>query len=1033
MTFATRLLAQPHAIMAATLATLLLGWMGFHAIPSNLFPDTNRPVISVVTQWPGATTNDVANEVTHLLEVRLSAIDGVRRVSSSSRDEVAMVQVEFNYGNDINTVANAVSTELSRVRSLLPQNIREPLIFKITDAARPVMTLAVTATPDSGLDLAQVRRLVSHDLRDTLINLPGVAEAEVFGGPIRQVHIDLDRNKLLASGLDISQVAAALISSNLSQPSGLAYRDGDRLLLTAQTLAKDPNDLARILIPLDQHSHIRISDLGRVSWGTADPSSLYYGNGKAAIAITLLRSENGFAQSVINSINQHLPAIRQAFPTLDIQVADSQSRLISLTVNNMLNSLRDAVIMTVFVILLFIGNTRAAMVVAISLPISYLFSFAILWWLGYEFDMVTLSAIIIAVGLLADDVIVVMENIERHMRELGENQHVAAIRGLDEILFADASGTISTILVLLPIMFIGGYVETVLRPLTITLSVALFASLLVSIALIPLFAPFIIKPKAHDPLAWLLSPFAQWVLEPLKRLYIYLVTWGLRHRALVVILFSLLFVVCASQMRLLGREIMPLMDTGITHIRFEAQADTDEQQMRWIIKQIETVIQQHIPSQWLISYSTVVGSEPGVKSFGAQRLLQQGELTINLVDRFHRDRSLYEINVALRQALRKIPGLISVNATVFGATPLSSMRANVDIMLSGPDPAVLDELANQVMQRLKPIPGLTGMERSWQGYSKRIELNVDPALARIHGLSVASIAQQVSKAVGGTSGGRIRVAGEDAIQIWVRLQNGQRNSTNDIATLSIRTTDNVFVPLASVATPRIVIVPTAETHQSLEPTVDILAWRRNIAITTLHEYINEALADLTLPRGYQIHYEGEFKQLSESFSRLAKSFLLGLVLLYLMLLVTFRSFLDPLAIMGSLPLALIGAVWGLLLADKFGSMPAFMGMILLMGIIVNNGILLIDFAKVAIKQGKNTHQALLEAVKKRTRPILMTALSSTVGMIPLALEWAVGIERLSPLAVVAIGGLLTGTFLTLLAVPVFFSLLESLRHWVKAS
>ncbi len=1027
MTFAERLLKQPHAILAGTIIALILGWMGFVNIPTNLFPNTDRPTISVVVQWPGATTEDVANEVTHALEVRLSAIDGVRKVSSTSRDEVAAVQVEFEYDNEINLAANAVSTELSRVRGLLPEGIHEPLIFKITDAARPVMTLAVTAQQGSGLDLAQVRRIAEYDLRDTLLNLPGVAEAEVFGGPIRQVSIDLDRDKLLAHQLDIAQVAAALARSNISQPAGLVYRDGERLRLTAQTLAKGPEDLAAILIPLDGGHHVRVGDLGEVHWGASDPTSLYHGNGRNAVAIALLRSEKGFAQPVIDSVNHHLAEVQKKFPTLNIQVADTQGRLIGLTVSNMLDSLRDAIIMTVIVILLFIGNTRAASVVALSLPISYLLTFAILWWMGFEFDMVTLSAIIIAVGLLADDVIVVMENIERRMRELGENRRQAAIRGLDEIILADTSGTISTIIVLLPIMFIGGYVQTVLRPLTVTLSVALMASLVVSVTLIPLFAPFILKPGAKDPLAWLLNPFTRFVMEPLKKLYLFLVSWGLNHRALVLILFFFLFVVSASQMKLLGREIMPLMDTGISRITFEAQSDTDDQQMQKIVEQIEKTIREQIPAQWLISDSVIIGSEPGVKSFGAQRLLQQGEITLNLVDRFHRDRSIFDINESLRQSLRKIPGLITANVSVYGATPLSSIRANVDVMIKGPDPKVLDKLADQVVTRLTSIPGLTGVERSWQGHSTRLELNVDPSLARLNGLSASAIAEQVAQAVGGTSGGRLRVMGENPIPVWVRLKDGQRNTAIDLQAINIRTNDGSFIPLASVASPRMVITPTAETHQYLEPTIDILAWRRNIAITTLHDEVANALADLDLPRAYSISWEGEYKQLSETFSRLAKSFLLGLVMLYLMLSVTFRSFLDPLAIMGSLPLALIGAAWGLLLGDKFGSMPSFMGMILLMGIVVNNGILLIDFAKVAIAKGKELNQALLDAVEKRTRPILMTAMSSAVGMIPIALEWAVGIERLSPLALVAIGGLIAGTFLTLLAVPVFFSLLVSLR------
>ncbi len=641
--------------------------------------------------------------------------------------------------------------------------------------------------------------------------------------------------------------------------------------------------------------------------------------------------------------------------------------------------------------------------------------------------MVTLSAIIIAVGLLADDVVVVMENIERRMRELKEDRHKAAVRGLDEILLADTSGTISTIIVLVPIIFIGGYVQTVLRPLCITLSVALASSLVVSVTMIPLFAPYILKPGARDPLAFILSPFTRYFLDPLRVFYIRLVGWGIDNRGIVLLSFIALFVVSASQMRMQGRQLMPLMDTGITRVTFEAAPDTDDDRMAEIVRRVEKEIYAEIPQKRMISISTVVGAEPGVKSFGAARLLQQGEITINVVDRFSRDRTIYDINSALRARLHSIPGLISANVAVFGATPLSSIRANVDVMISGPDPKVLDRLADNVMSRIAKVHGLTGMERSWQGRSERIEINVNPAHARLYGLSAEDIAAQVARAVGGISGGRLRIDGEDPIPLWVRLRKDQRGDISQIKAINLRVRGGGFIPLRAVADPRVITAPTAETHQALEPTIDILAWRRNAAITALHTEVKAALKGLKLPREYHISYEGEYKQLSESFSRLATAFSLGLILLYLMLVITFKSFLDPLAIMFSLPLAVIGAAFGLLLAGKIGSMPAFMGLILLMGVVINNGILLVDFAKVSLANGNDLKTALLDAVEKRTRPILMTALSSAVGMIPLAMEWAVGIERLSPLAVVAIGGLLVGTFLTLLAVPLFFHLIESIR------
>ena len=370
------------------------------------------------------------------------------------------------------------------------------------------------------------------------------------------------------------------------------------------------------------------------------------------------------------------------------------------------------------------------------------------------------------------------------------------------------------------------------------------------------------------------------------------------------------------------------------------------------------------------------------------------------------------------------PVLISSNVTEFGATPLSSLRGTVDMMITGTDPVELDQLADSVMSRLKNVRGLTGIERTWQGKSKRINLQINEAKARLYGLTPQDIAGQVAQAVGGTPGGRLRVTGEIPIPVWVRFEPDQRSNQEDLAAIPIRTMDGSLVPLSSFAVPKIVYEPTAETHEALMPTVDVIGYRGNISITQLHKNVEAALTGLTLPRGYSVSDHGEIMQLNESFAALLKSFAIGVALLYLMLVIVFKSFRDPVAIMASLPLALIGASWAMLIANKHGCLPSFMGLILLMGIIVKNGILLVDFAKVAMDQGKSPREAILEAVQLRTRPILMTAGAAAVGMIPIALEWAVGIERLSPLAVVAIGGLITGTFLTLLAVPVFHLMLE---------
>jgi multidrug efflux pump subunit AcrB len=1026
MTFMQRLLSWPHAIIAITLLVVVAGVASYLTLPLNLFPDTNRPTISVVTQWPGAEASDVELDVTHPIETQLSAIDGVRRVTSISRDQVSAVSIEFEYGNDVSIAAAKVLAELKRVEPLLPAGVGQPTIFRITNASQPVTVLALTPNPAVGLSLAEVRRIADNQLRDRLLRIPGVAEVEVFGDHQRQLEVSLDRAALALHQLSALQVATAIAAANVTAPEGLVHRGGYRFLLTLNSLRYSPEQLAEVEVPVPGGGQVRLGALATLRWSEADPTALYRGNDAPAIAVTLLRGETGYAATTARAVDAALPAIRNEFPMLHIAQTDGQLRLIDLTVDNMLGALRDAVIMTVVVILLFLADTRAAFITALSLPSTYLLTFLVMKLTGSEFDMVTLTAVIIAVGLLADDAIVVIENIERRMRTAGESGLAVAANGTQEVMLAVLSGTIANSVVLLPIVFIGGFVQTVLRPLAVTLMLALAASFVVAVTIIPLLTPWLLKPGAWDPLRAPLGRFDTWILSPLKRFYAGVVAWALARPKRVLLVAAMLTLVSLRQMPVVGRELMPLMDTGVTQVTFEAQPDTDVAAMQRIAAEVDQAVRASVRPSWLISTSTVVGSEPADKSIGSSNTFQQGLSTVTLVDRFHRDESIFAINEKIARRVRAIPGILEANVAVYGATPLSSIRGSIDLMLSGPDWRVLDRLAGELEQRLRQVGGLTGYQRSWQGDALRLQVRVDTPVAAAVGLTPGAIAQQLAAEVNGVSGGSVRVPGENPIPVWVRLHADQRSRADALAALGIVTPSGAVLPLAQLAHITTKSAPTEYTHQNLVRTIDVIGYRRNIAVTALTDHVTRALAGFSVPRGYTLSDEGEIKEMNESFSRLGQALAMGIVLLAVVLVIAFRSFLTPIAILVTLPLAVIGAAWAMLIANKHGCMPSFMGLILLMGIVVKNGILLVDFAQVALDRGVPLRAAILQAVELRTRPILMTAAAAAVGMVPVALEWAVGLERLSPLAVVAIGGLIAGTFLTLLIVPVLLYLL--LRH-----
>jgi len=468
---------------------------------------------------------------------------------------------------------------------------------------------------------------------------------------------------------------------------------------------------------------------------------------------------------------------------------------------------------------------------------------------------------------------------------------------------------------------------------------------------------------------------------------------------------------------------MPPMDTGIFRVTFEAYPNTSLEETEKLLAQVEGVIQKQ-PGVTMVS--STLGSEPGILSFGSGRNPQQAFVTVHLVNRFQRKQSMWQIEKAVEDQLLRVPGIRFPAAFDYGATPLSTIRSTVDLMISGPDPKVLAKLQEEVAKRLKTVGGLTAVVPTWT--MDRLEYRFMPDADRlaIYGVDAAAVAAQVSAQVKGFPATLFRVPGQDSFAVWVQAEASRRENRQDLTTLPILTPKGA-VPLSSLGSVERAFVPTLHTRQNLQETVDVLGYRATAAVTHINDNVAEALRGLELPPGYTIQDEGERKTMNEAFSSLMAALVLGLILLYFSLIPAFKSFIHPLTIMVAIPLGIIGAGWAMLLTGKHSCMPSFMGMILLAGIVVKNSILLIDFILEARSRGESRHDALVGSVRVRTRPILMTAVGTAVGMTPIALQWAIGLERLSPLAVVAIGGLMVSTFLTLIYVPVFYELFDTAK------
>ncbi|WP_029521004.1 efflux RND transporter permease subunit [Persephonella sp. IF05-L8] len=1019
-------LKRPHFILSIILSLSILGIIGFFEIKQKLFPDANRPVIAVVVFQPGASATDMAENVAIPIEKKVSTIDKVRTVSSTVNDEIAVISVEFEYEKNIEQAATDVQNEINKIKSLLPKGIKEPQIYKITDATSPVLVLSVSPKNDN-ISLADIRQLAENQIINKLLRLKEVANVDIFGGHQKEVLIQIDKNKLNEYGLSYTQVIAKIQQINADIPVGLVLNKENQFLIKSINKRNEINKLKNLYIT----PSIKLSDIATIKYGAFQNRVLYYGNGKPAIALAIQRQPTGDALKTIDAVKSLLPELEKEFPYLNFEISDTQEKIIRLSNINMLEALRDAIIITAIVIFFFLANIRQMIIAGISIPFVYAITIGIMWLLGMEFNIVTLTAIILALGMLVDDAIVILENIERHLYELKEPVKQAVINGTKEVVFAVLAGTIATSVVLIPMLFVGDYPQRIFRPLAETLLIAVIVSYFVSMTLIPLIAPFLLKKTASkNKIELIVLRVSETIITPLRNIYISAVKNVFNKKFLAIPYFAFVIVLFVISLKiilpLVGKEIMPPMDTGIVKAKIITDSNLSTHQVENIINQINNILKK---DKRVELYSIAAGSEPGVLTIGNGNTPQTISLTIHYTDRFHRKETIWEIETELRNKLWQIPDIKYVAVYDYGATPLSTIEGNLDARISGDDLRKLDQIGKKVLQAAYNTGGLTSVYRKWD-YDKIVyNIKIDYKKALSHNLTPFEIASQIGAKIRGSIVSLYNIPNEKSLLVRVTLHNPQINSIKDLDSYYIDTPKGK-IPLKEIAYIEKTIEPTLITRQDFMYTLDIIGYREKAAISHIVDNFHKAVKEenIELPPGYYLSNEGDIKQLNDSLLRMLKAIILGIIFLFFVLAPTFRSFTSPIAVIFAIPLSVIGAAWSILAMGYHQSMPGLMGIVLLAGIITKNSILLIDFIQMALEKGKKIEDAIIESIKIRTRPVLMTAFGTSAGMIPIALGWALGLERLAPLGTVAIGGLIVGTFLTLIYVPLLYYFMYLLRE-----
>jgi HAE1 family hydrophobic/amphiphilic exporter-1 len=1010
---------------------VILGIVAAFSLPVRLFPDTDPPVVTVITPYPGVAAVDTAKNLSKPMEEEFGGIDGVVRVTSISQMGLSVVKVEFGYKRRVEEAAVDVQNAISRIRDKLPRGIREPRVMQFSSSDKPILTIAVTS---ESLPLEKVRESADNPVRDRLQLVPGVAAIDVFGGHERQIEVAVRTDGLRSFGVTMDLVAKALQGWNLTESGGRVNVGAMETVVRFDAPLSSAAEVADIVLLRRGDRVVRLSDVADVSETVKEERSAYHFNGKPAIAVQVFKRDDANTLKVASAVRKALRDIERDMSLLRFEIADDDSIFTDLVINNMTSSIGLAVLLTIIVVFLFMAHLRQAAIIAISIPVSFLMTFMLMWAAEINLNMITMSAVILSIGLLVDDGIVVIENIHRHLGMPGKTPFDAAVEGTEEIFLADLAGTVTTVSVLVPLIFLGGFVGKMFAPLAWTLSFALTSSFVVSVTLIPLLGALWLRAgeeRESNRLTRIVAPFTAF-METLKHGYLFVLRWALDHPwstlggALVVLMLSV------RVMLFLGSEMLPRFDSGTFQISLDGIPGTPLDKNMPLVKAVENKLLSE-PS--VTGVSTQVGFEQDTHYLGGRGAMgvHQALITVNLTPRTDRSIKLWDVMDDIRSYMRTLPGVTLGTTKAKGGTARASTAAPIDVRISGPDPRILDFLGTETLARIRKVPGVRDVYKNWALDTPETLVKVNQERAVELGLTGGSVARLVYDAMEGRKVTPYRQPRYRDLDIFLRYAAKDRKGIDDLADVVIRSPSGQHVPLRELADLEQHLGPNIVTREDFRQTLDVMGYHFGRPLSETTADVQKALTDLKLPEGYRLDITGEQRDFQEARTRMIRALGLGILAVYLVLVAQFRSFKHPFTIMAAVPLQFVGVAAGLLVAGKYLSMPAMLGIILLTGTVVNNSIVLVDYILRRLDQGDELKAAITESVSVRYRPIMMTALSDVAGMLPLALEMAVGSERFSPLATAVIGGVLAATLLTLVVIPVIFLLLSGRSQRVAAA
>jgi HAE1 family hydrophobic/amphiphilic exporter-1 len=1041
-------LKNPVFATMVMLAIVVLGLFSYQRLKVDQFPNIDFPVVVVTAEYPGASPEIVESEVTKKLEEGVNSIAGINALTSRSYEGQAVVVIEFQLHIDGRKAAEDVREKVAAIRPSFRTEVKEPRVLRFDPSSRAIWSLAVMpdAAKTKGMTSVELTNWADQVLKKRLENVRGVGSVTLVGGTKREINIYLNPAALEALGITPDQVVAAVRNENQDLPVGAIRSLAQERVVQIDARMQRPEDFGKIIVTRKNGVAVHVDQVARVADGAQELDSLALYNGERTLLLTVQKAQDENTIQVVDGLKKTVDEIKaQLPPGVRLEPITDGSRPIRVSVENVRRTLIEGALLTVLIVFLFLNSWRSTVITGLTLPISIIGTFLFMNLFGFTINMITLMALSLCVGLLIDDAIVVRENIVRHV-QMGKAPYQASLDGTQEIGLAVLATTFSIVAVFLPIGFMGGIIGKFFHEFGVTIVAAVLISMFVSFTLDPMLSsiwhdPSILRPfdklrtgQAQDGrggtgLGWYdrtIGRVTGWFdrgTEALGDAYQGILRWSLAHKLATVGLAVAVFVTSVVMIPLLGTEFVPKADFSETTLNFHTPVGSSLEVTEAKARQVEAIVREFPEVKYTLSTINTGNAQGKIYA----------SVFVRMVDRQERSRSVDQMAGVLRERLKQVPG---ITVTHVGLLDAVGGNKQVEFSLQGPDLKELERLARLVTEKVRPVPGLVDLDSSVKPDKPVIDIDVRRDAASDLGLSVSQIAASLRTLVAGQTVGNWRAPDDQTYDVNVRLSPDARNAPQDLERLPFATGTNAdggtrIVRLNQVAQVSEGTGPNQINRRDLTREVAINGNVFNRSAGEVSKDIRAQLDTISFPPGYRYQFSGSTKNMAESFGYAVSALAMAVIFIYMILASQFKSFFQPLALMTSLPLTLIGVVLALLLFRSTLSMFSIIGIVMLMGLVTKNAILLVDFAIRMREQGMNRTEALLHAAKVRLRPILMTTLAMIFGMVPLAFALTEGSEQRAPMGQAVIGGVITSSLLTLVVVPVVYCYLDDLAHWLS--